>query len=71
VNRQILKSLGKKLRGMPKGRRYANDRAPTLEEIQRLTEYPDRRIKPIIYTMVSSGIRLGAWDYLNGNTFTQ
>ena len=52
------------MRGMPKGRRYANDRAPTLEEIQRLTEYPDRRIKPIIYTMVSSGIRLGAWDYL-------
>jgi integrase len=52
------------MRGMPRGRRYANDRAPTLEEIQRLTEYPDRRIKPIIYTMASSGIRLGAWDYL-------
>ena len=52
------------MRGMPKGRRYANDRAPTLEEIQRLTEYPDRRIKPIIYTMISSGIRLGTWDYL-------
>jgi integrase len=52
------------MRGMPKGRRYANDRAPTLEEIQRLTEYPDRRIKSIIYTMASSGIRLGAWDYL-------
>ena len=52
------------LREMPKGRRYANDRAPTLEEIQSLTEYPDRRIKPIVYTMASSGIRLGAWDYL-------
>jgi hypothetical protein len=48
---------------MPKGRRYANDRAPTLEEIQKTTDYPDRRIKPIIYLMASSGIRLGAFDY--------
>ena len=51
-------------RGMPKGRRYANDRVPTIEEIQRIVEYPDRRIKPIVYTMASSGIRLGAWSYL-------
>jgi integrase len=51
-------------RGMPKERKYASDRAPNLEEIIKITQYPDRRIKAIIYTMVSSGIRVGAWDYL-------
>jgi hypothetical protein len=51
-------------RGLPKIRRHADDRAPTIEEIQQLCEYPDRRIKGIVYTMASSGIRLGAWDYL-------
>ena len=51
-------------RGMPKGRRYANDRVPTIEEIKKIVEYPDRRMKPIVYTMISSGIRLGAWNYL-------
>ena len=45
-------------------RATANDRAPTIEEIQKLVQYPDRRIKAIIYTMASSGIRLGAWESL-------
>jgi hypothetical protein len=51
-------------RGLSRGKRYASDRIPTLEEIRKIVEYPDRRIKPIVYTMCSSGIRLGAWDYL-------
>jgi hypothetical protein len=51
-------------RGLPKVRSFANDRAPTIEEIRKMTEYPDRRMKAIVYTMASSGIRLGAWDYL-------
>jgi hypothetical protein len=57
-------------RGLPKGRRYADDRAPTIEEIHKIIEYPDRRVKPIIFTMASSGIRVGAWDYLRwGHVF--
>jgi hypothetical protein len=51
-------------RGMPRGRQAANDRAPTMEEIQLLVHYPDRRTKAIVSTMVSSGIRIGGWDYL-------
>jgi integrase len=51
-------------RGLPKGRMYADDRAPTLGEIHKIIEYPDRRIKAIVYTMISSGMRVGAWDYL-------
>jgi hypothetical protein len=51
-------------RGLPKGKRYAEDRAPTFEEIKILLNYPDRRIKSIISVMISSRIRVGAWDYL-------
>lgn len=51
-------------RSMPKGRHSSNDRPPSRDEIIRLLEYPDRRIKPIIFVMVSSGIRVGAWDYM-------
>jgi hypothetical protein len=51
-------------RGLPSRREIANDRAPTIEEIQKIIEYPDRRIKPLILCMVSGGFRLGAWDYL-------
>jgi hypothetical protein len=50
--------------GFNKFKRHADDRAPTLEEIQKMCEYPDRRTKGIVYTMASFGIRLGAWDYL-------
>jgi hypothetical protein len=51
-------------RGLPRGKSYADDRIPTDSELEKIIGYPDRRIKAIIYTMISSGIRLGAWDYL-------
>jgi hypothetical protein len=57
-------------RGLPRGRRHAADRAPTMEEIQKLVEYPDRRLKGIVFTMCSSGIWLGARDYLKWGHIT-
>jgi hypothetical protein len=51
-------------KGVPYEKKAADDRPPSLEEILKLLEYPDTRIKPIILTMISSGIRLGAFDFL-------
>jgi len=52
-------------RRIPRGRSYANDRAPSLEEIKTILGYPDRRIKPVALIMTTSGGRLGLFDYLN------
>ncbi len=61
----------KKIRvGLPKSRDSANDRAPTVDEVRKLIDYPDRRIKVIVAIMISSGIRLGAWDYLRWKNVT-
>jgi integrase len=57
-------SWAKITRGLPRAKRFADDRAPTLQEIRKIVEYPDRRIKPVICIMASTGIRVGAWDYL-------
>jgi integrase len=51
-------------RGLPRLKLAANDRAPTIEEIRNLVEYPDRRIKAIVYCMASGGFRIGSWEYL-------
>lgn len=64
VMNDIILNWVKITKGLPKVKYYSDDRAPTIDEIRKLLEYPDRRLKPIIYTMASSGIRIGAWDYL-------
>jgi len=61
---EILLSWDKITMMLPEGRRFANDRAPTHEEIGKVIDYPDRRIKPLVLVTCSSGIRVGAWEYL-------
>lgn len=51
-------------KGLLKEKEYGDDRAPTVAELHQIMKYPDRRIKPIVLVMCSSGIRGGAWDYL-------
>jgi hypothetical protein len=51
-------------KGIPAGAQNANDRIPSEPEILEVLKYPDRRIKPVLYTMISSGIKIGAWEWL-------
>jgi integrase len=56
---------GKVSKMMPPARRYALDRSPTVQELRQIVANSDLRFQAIILTMASSGIRVGAWDYLD------
>ena len=57
-------------KGVPKGRKSAIDRIPESTEIKKLLHASDIRLKPIVYVMLSSGIRLGAWQELRWKNVT-
>jgi hypothetical protein len=45
----------KKIRkGLPRVRKFGDDRAPTIEEIRRIIGYPDRRIKAIVFVIIQN-----------------
>ena len=49
---------------IPETSSYSNDRNPTVQEIRKVVKNPNRRVKPMVLVMSSSGIRLRAWLYL-------
>jgi len=55
---------GKISKMMPKARKIGLDRAPTKEEVRKLLEYADIRLKALILLLCSSGIRIGSVEYL-------
>jgi integrase len=59
----IIVNWKKLSKGVPKVYQK-QDRIPTMEEIKKLLNHPDRRIKPIVLTMLSAGLRVGSWEYL-------
>ena len=58
-------------RVLPKVRRYALDRVPTVDEIQNIVEAADLRGKPLTLVFVSSGIREGAIEQLKVGDYTR
>jgi integrase len=56
----VLLNWKKISRRIPRGRSAADDRVPTLDEIKKLLQYPDRRVKIAVLLMLSSGCRIGA-----------
>ena len=60
----ILVNWDKIKMGMSTVNQTSKDRIPEIREINTLFGYHDIRIKPIVLTMLSSGIRVGAFNWL-------
>ena len=70
IMNDIVLNWQKIAKGLPERKQHADDRPPTLDEIKKIIEYPDKRVRIIVTVMVSSGIRVGAWDYMKWKHIT-
>jgi integrase len=70
IMNDIVLNWQKIAKGLPERKQNADDRPPTLDEIKKIIEYPDKRVRIIVTVMVSSGIRVGAWDYMKWKHIT-
>lgn len=70
VMNDVLLNWDKIKKGIPTFTQTSNDRTPEIIEIKTLLAYNDIRIKPIVLTMFSSGIRVGAWNWLKWKNIT-
>jgi integrase len=58
-------------RTLPRSRRYAVDRIPTLEEIREILDAADIRGKALTLLFLSSGVREGAIEYFQIQDYTE
>jgi len=49
---------------IPPARKHGSDRAPTADELRRILDSCDLRMKCVVLLMLSGGMRVGAFDYL-------
>jgi integrase len=49
---------------LPPTRRYGSDRAPTPDELRKILDSCDLRMKCVVLILTSSGVRMGAFDWL-------
>ena len=52
------------LRKCPRGKKHAVDRYPDSDQCRNLLRVSDEKMKAVVLMMASSGIRVGAFDYL-------
>ena len=55
---------------LPYSRKASRDSLPPLDDIRKMYDVGDQRIKFILSTMVSGGLRVGAWSYLDVEDIT-